>query len=153
MITTAIFLSMILVYGFNVLSKTSKKDLRKPTQDKVTAMSSLISQKYLEKSPRGFTIGKVEKRYFNIIPNKRNILNQIYLGGPGSNKSSLLLNYLLYNFNYSKYSETCLILNLKGELLRKSTKKDRDDIREINPITSGGYGYDVVLCQENGQVK
>lgn len=140
--TTAIFLSVNLMYAFNIFSKTSKKDLRKPTQDKLNAMSSLIGQKYLGKLPNGFTIGKVGKRYFNIIPDKKNILNQIYYGGPGSGKSAIILNYLLHR-NLSNIPDIVFVIDLKGELLRKSTLKKQDDIRVINPISSGGCGYDV----------
>lgn len=126
-----------------------KKDVISDSTDKQRAKYHSVPKKYLSETPDGLTVG-----YYDIGPRKMYVRlpfqdspdHQLILGSPGSNKSTTLLNALIFNYNYAnRYNRLCSVLAIdaKPELSKKSVDESRNDVKIINPTTYGTYGFDV----------
>ena len=74
------------------------------------------------------------------------------IGGPGSGKSSTLLNTLIYNYQFgdSQSELTVFAIDIKPELQRKSVDFDEygNYLRVLNPSSMSPlfWGWDVFYC-------
>lgn len=102
-------------------------------------------RRYLASKPCGLTVGKRFHRYV-CIPFLTSPEHQLIIGSPGSNKSTTLLNALIYNYNFANEGEgfcSVIAIDAKPELSAKSVVESRSDIRIINPTVYDSYGFDV----------
>lgn len=113
--------------------------------DKRKAQKHPIPQEYLSTNPSGFTVGKKGSKYVR-LPFFNSPFHQLILGSPGSNKSTSILNALLWNFNFEKEDRrlrSVLAVDCKPELSKKSVYECRDDVKIINPTSKNSWGFDV----------
>lgn len=132
--------------NFNPIKRTAVMD---NSADKRKAQYHPVPSKYLSKSPDGFTVGYYyygPRRMYVRLPFLDSPEHQLILGSPGSNKSTTLLNALLFNYNYAnRYDKlrAVLAIDAKPELSKKSVDESRPDIKIINPTSYDSCGFDV----------
>lgn len=74
------------------------------SKDKIRAMHPHVPNEFLSKDPHYLTVGTYGtflKKYVN-IPFFKSPDHMLIIGSPGSQKTTTLLNMLLYNFNFSE---------------------------------------------------
>ena len=109
-----IFLGGMLLFA-EAYSQYSRTHYHRTKQQR-DAQHPKVAQRWLQKRPKGIVIGKAGGKYF-CIPESRDLLNLICLGGSGSGKSSgplactILQNHVDQGFTY-------LTIDIKGELHR-----------------------------------
>lgn len=115
------------------------------SKDKRKAMYPTIPSRYLSKKPDDFTLGKYHHKYFRLPIDLNDITHCLVIGGPGSFKSSTLLNALIWNFNFAKGKDkfTVFAMDVKPELARKSVDTRSDQCHVFNPSIKDGWGWDV----------
>lgn len=126
-------------------SPLKRLQLTDNSADKNRAMYHPVPKKYLSKEPDGFTVGKYGSRFVR-LPFHSSPEHQLILGSPGSNKSTSLLNALIWNYNYEdsdKGLRSVLAIDAKPELSSKSVDESRSDVRIINPASFDSWGFDV----------
>lgn len=95
---------LFLVPNFEDSNKDHPASLSK---DKKNAMHPCVPKEFLSKEPHHLTVGtygKLPKQYVN-IPFFQSPDHMLIIGSPGSQKTTTLLNMLLYNFNFSEIDE------------------------------------------------
>lgn len=115
------------------------------SDDKRKAQNRPISKEYLSWEPSGLTVGRYRGR-FVALPFLNSPEHQLILGAPGSRKSSLLTNALIYNYNFASEDEqlhAVFCIDVKPELSRLSVEEDRSDIKIVDPAAAERYGFDV----------
>lgn len=113
------------------------------SDDKRRAQNTPIPREYLSRFPEELTIGRKGNRYV-VMPFLESPLHQFIFGAPGSRKTSIILNALIWFFNYGGDSiQSVLAVDAKPELSRKSVYEDRDDVIIINPTDIDSVGFDV----------
>lgn len=131
---------------FNPLKK---KDVMKNSTDKKKAQYHKVPSKYLSKEPKDFTVGYYwygPRKMYVYLPFLSSPEHQLLIGSPGSNKSTTLLNALLYTYNFAPLSNrlrSVLAIDAKPELSKKSVEETRPDVRIINPASMDSCGFDV----------
>ena len=114
---------------------------------KITAQHPPVAKEYLSNIPDGLVLGREGKNYVRFPIAKGHALSTIILGTPGSGKSTLLLTSLIYQFSRKlkagEERQTYFILDVKPELLRKSTMPGNVHIRELSIHDRSKYGWDV----------
>ena len=131
--------------NFNPI-KTSVTD---NSTDRNKAQYHPVPSKYLSKTPDGFTVGyyyRGPRKMYVRLPFLDSPEHQLILGSPGSNKSTTLLNALIFNFNYANQFDrlrSVLAIDAKPELSKKSVDESRSDIKIINPTIFDSCGFDV----------
>lgn len=146
---------VVLVFFANVKRKVldgetdfglgKRLDPARDSADKMRVKHHAPPLKYLTKKPSGLTVGRYMNRFVS-IPFLNSPEHQLILGSPGSNKSTTLLNALLYNYNFADESDglcSVIAIDAKPELSAKSVSEARPDIRIINPTTYDSYGFNV----------
>lgn len=102
-IATVAIISLIAVEIF--IPDNGKKDQPSSlSKDKKKAMHPRVPQEFLTKEPHHLTVGtygNIHKKYVN-IPFFQSPDHMLIIGSPGSQKTTTLLNLLLYNFNFSQ---------------------------------------------------
>lgn len=126
-------------------SLSAKQDVTGISSSKRKAMYPKISQELLSSKPEGLIVGKYGKKYVRIPIDRRNIMNSITLGSPGSGKSAgIFLTTLINNFMKDKPDLTVFALDIKPELARKSVKHGEDtNVKIVDFTDRGSYGWDV----------
>ena len=131
---------------FNPLKRTTVID---NSTDKRKAQYHPVPSKYLSAAPDGFTVGRdifgPRRRYVR-LPFLDSPEHQLILGSPGSNKSTTILNALIFNYNFANNRNrlrSVLAIDAKPELSKKSVDESRPDVKIINPTTYNSYGFDV----------
>lgn len=114
--------------------------------DKNKAIYHGIPSKFCSPIPDGLTLGKQGKNFVR-IPFEDSPEHQFILGPSGSNKSTSLLNAMIYNQNFRDNKQegylSALVVDCKPELSKKSVDESRSDIKIINPTTSDSvWGFD-----------
>lgn len=106
-----------------------------------------VAEEYLSKNPDGLVLGRLGKKFVRFPIAKGRALSTIILGTPGSGKSTLLLTSLIYQLNKKlkpgEERQTYFMLDVKPELLRKSTMPEDVHIRELSIHERRKYGWDV----------
>ena len=106
-----------------------------------------VAKEYLSKTPDGLVLGKEGKMFVRFPIAKGHALSTIILGTPGSGKSTLILTSLIYQLNRKlktgEERQTYFILDVKPELLRKSTMPGAAHMRELSIHDRSKYGWDV----------
>lgn len=128
------------------LSKAAEDtDNRALSADKKKALYHSPPKRYLSKEPDGLTIGTFKNNYIR-IPFLDSPEHQLIIGAPGDNKSSTILNGIIWNFNFAKDDKrlrSMLVVDVKPELSRKGVFEGRQDIKIINPSQKSSCGFDV----------
>lgn len=113
--------------------------------DKNKAIYHKIPSEFLSDVPNGLTLGKQGRKYIR-IPFKNSPEHQLIYGAPGSNKSTSLLNSLIYSQNFADGKNdgflSALVVDCKPELSKKSIDESRKDLKIINPTSFDSYGFD-----------
>ncbi len=149
---------MLLIFLVNVKRKVFdkednfnplKKNVIDNSVDKRKAQYHPVPYKYLSTNPDGFTVGRdgfgPYKRYVR-LPFFDSPEHQLILGSPGSNKSTTILNALIFNYNYAnQYNRlrSVIAIDAKPELSKKSVDESRPDIKIINPTSYDSCGFDI----------
>lgn len=150
----------VIVLGKNILWLNSNKkiglmtwfgryvyDPPDVTGRKYKAQHPKVDDKYLSNIPDGLVLGRSGKKYVRFPISKGHALSSIILGTPGSGKSVLLLSLLIYQLNIAtpkgKDRPTYFILDVKPELLKKSTYPNNKYVKELSITNRGKYGWDV----------
>lgn len=154
-------IAMLTIHSFQLVflgredfsPKGIKKDPTLRPKDKLVAMTPTIPAKYLSREPEGWTLGKTNSGYFNIpdVPVDGDNENFIFIGPPGSGKSTILENYLLYNSQYAAADQhaTVFVNDIKPSLQMHTVIYDPSDpsckVRCINPTSLSDYyfGWDL----------
>lgn len=148
---------MLLLFLVNVKRKVVDKETRfspirsvtENSTDKNRAQYHPVPAKYLSKTPDGFTVGYYyygPRKMYVRLPFLDSPEHQLILGSPGSNKSTTLLNALIFNYNYANQFNrlrSVLAIDAKPELSKKSVDESRPDVKIINPTTYDSCGFDV----------
>ena len=126
-----------------------RKDKRELSSDKRAAQHHKVPSAYLSNEPDGLTIGEcrdhLRKKYVR-LPFFESPEHQMILGAPGARKSSVILNALLWNYNFASEKQkftSVLAVDAKPELALKSVDIRRKDILIINPTSRDSWGFDV----------
>lgn len=122
-----------------------KESVTALSRDKQVAMRQAVPVEYRNERPNGETIGKVGHD-FVCLPFLKSPEHQLIIGAPGSGKSSMIINSLIWNFNFALPKDrlnAVLAVDCKPELSRKSVYEGRKDIKVINPTVETSYGFDV----------
>ena len=119
---------------------------------KYKAQHPPVDEKYLSDKPDGLVLGKQGKKYVRFPISKGHALSSIILGTPGSGKSVLLLSLLVYQLNKANPKDespkgrdrpTYFIIDVKPELLKKSTYPSDKYVKELSVTNRSKYGWDV----------
>lgn len=130
---------------FNPFKMNSVTDI---SDDKRRAQNKPVPHRYLSNKPDGLTIGRRGWKYVR-IPFEKSPEHQLIYGSPGSKKSNVIKNALLYILNREQGSSGGisggLVIDVKPELSRYTVYEGRDDIMVLNPsvIEDNRYGFDV----------
>lgn len=112
-----------------------------------------VDEEYLSDKPDGLVLGRKGKQYVRFPIKKGHALSTIILGTPGSGKSTLLLTTLIYQLNKKpkqrqkkaeqiEERQVFFILDVKPELLRKSSYPGDKHIRELSILDRSKWGWD-----------
>lgn len=112
------------------------------SQDKMRAQNHPVSKTYLSDVPDGLTIGRYKRKYVR-IPFQESPEHVLLLGAPGSNKSTILENAIIYNFNIKEEFYSAFIMDVKPELSRNSVYEKDPRVRILNPSSIASIGFDV----------
>ena len=130
-------------YKEDNFSPFNRNQLTDRSREQKAAQNKRVPKEYLSSTPSDLTLGKYGSQYV-ILRFLESPEHQFIFGAPGSRKTSLMLNALIWFFNYAKNGLTsALVVDPKPELSRKSVYEDRDDVIIINPSESGGFGFDI----------
>ena len=102
-----------------------------------------INEDFLSKQPDGLILGKCKNKY---VTYPLTGLSAIVIGLPGSGKSTLLLSTLIHQLHIKKkrkIKNTFFVLDVKPELLRKSTFPWMKNVRELSIQDRSKYGWDI----------
>ena len=126
-------------------SLSVKQDVTGISNAKRKAMYPKVPEELLSHKPEGLIVGKCGKKYVRIPIDRRNIMNSITLGSPGSGKSAgIFLTTLINNFMKQQPDLTVFALDIKPELAKKSIKKGEGTKAKIVDFTDrSSYGWDV----------
>lgn len=157
--------TMLMVFMSNVVKKIGGKTDFRPfrkeksvtdiSPDKRKAQNLAPPQEYLSPEPEGLTVGKRGKHYVG-VPMLDKLIHILFLGAPGSGKSTILLNLLLWIYNFAateKKPLSVLAIDCKPELSQKSIfekpsresddSKKHPEIKILSPSKFEGWGFDV----------
>lgn len=110
--------------------------------DKIKAQNHPVSKAYLSDAPDGLTIGRYKKLYVR-IPFQESPEHLLLIGAPGSNKSTILENAIIYDFNVEENFHSGFIMDVKPELSRNSVYECDPRVRILNPSSLESIGFDV----------
>ena len=135
---------------FNPLSNLSPTRI---SEDKRKAQRHPPPREYLSKVPNGYTLGRRFGKYVR-IPFLSSPEHQLIIGAPGSNKSTVTLNAIIWNFNFeekAKRFRSLLAIDCKEELSRLTVNIRNKYVKIINPSKKNTTGFDVYygLTQES----
>ena len=128
-------------YAWYTASK--KGDVLSKSKDKRKALNHAPARTYLSNKPNGLTVGKHKGNYVR-IPFLDSPEHQLIVGAPGDNKSSTILNAILYNMNYATEEEklcSILAVDIKPELSYKGVYENNLDVRIVNPTRINSTGF------------
>lgn len=149
LICFAINLIRYYFFGVRDFRPFQKKNPLTISDDKLNAMNATDESEFSSTKLCGFIVGRLKNRYFCIPKDPNNILHTLVIGGPGSGKSSTLLNTLISNYQVVNPHEamTVFAIDIKPELQRKSVDFDESGnrVRVLNPSSMSPlfWGWDV----------
>lgn len=116
------------------------------SERKKAAQHPPVAEEYLSDEPDGLVLGREGKRFVRFPIAKGHALSTIILGTPGSGKSTLILTSLIYQLNRKlkagEERQTFFILDVKPELLRKSSFPGDSNIKELSIHDRSKFGWD-----------
>ncbi len=141
---------LILFSGFIVFlvvilpSLGGKKDVTRISESKKRAMYPKIPNELLSSKAEGLIVGREGNKYIRIPVERRNIMNSVIIGSPGSGKSAgPFLTTLIPNFMQKNPPLTCFVLDIKPELAKKSIKKsDNVNVKIVDFTDRESCGWD-----------
>lgn len=139
-IAIIIFLSWII---YALIISIKKRNVLAKSSDKKKALNHAPAREYRSKKPIGLTVGRY-KRDFVSIPFLDSPEHQLIVGAPGDNKSSTILNAILYNMNFATINErlcSIIAIDIKPELSYKGVYEDQSDVAVINPTKFDSTGF------------
>ncbi|MCR4752034.1 MAG: type IV secretion system DNA-binding domain-containing protein [Eubacterium sp.] len=113
------------------------------SEDKTTAQHRPIPKRFLSRTPDGLTVGQLGHGRYVRIPFLRSPLHQIIYGAPGSNKTTVILNSLIWNFNFAKVEErmhAVFGLDVKPDISIRAV--DETEVYILNPSEMHSVGFD-----------
>lgn len=115
------------------------------SKSKKKAMYPAITSEYLSDVPEGLIVGHKGKQYVRIPIEKKNIMNSVIIGSPGSGKSAgPFLCTLISAFMKKQNPFACYVLDIKPELYKLSVKSDEsENVKRIDFSNRNSYGWDV----------
>lgn len=126
-------------------SLSAKQKVTGISDSKRKAMYPPIAEELLSDKPEGLLVGKQGRKYIRIPIDRRNIMNSIILGSPGSGKSAgPFLSTLINNFMKREPDLTVFCLDIKPELQRKSIKQgEGTKVKTVDFTDRKSFGWNV----------
>lgn len=126
-------------------SLSAKNKATEASESKKRAMYPKIPAELLSAKPEGLIVGRAGKDYVRIPIDRRNIMNSVIIGSPGSGKSAgPFLTTLIANFMQEKPPLTVFALDIKPELAKKSLKKgELVNVKIVDFSDRDSCGWDV----------
>lgn len=126
------------VCGFSNVSNVTKQ--------KNVATYPKIPEGYLQRRPEQLVLGLNNKKYVCVPIDLHNLLSNILIvGPPGAGKSVLIENILLAN-NFIKRHFNYAMVDIKGELVCKTSYLGDSNIHIFNPTDRLAVGWDVYFA-------
>lgn len=139
-----LFGCLIVFLAFVLPNLGNKKDVTKISESKKMAMYPKIPAELLSPKAEGLILGQYNNKYIRIPIERKNIMNSVIIGSPGSGKSAgPFLTTLISNFMQKNPPLTCFVLDIKPELARKSIKKsDNVNVKIVDFTDRESCGWD-----------
>lgn len=103
-----------------------------------------VNDEFLSKRPEGLILGKYKNSF---VTYPLTGLSAMIIGLPGSGKSTMLLSTLIYQLHHKhknpKIKNTFFVLDVKPELMRKSSYPWAKNVRELSIQDRSKYGWNV----------
>lgn len=139
-----LFGGLIVFLTFVLPSIGDKKDVTKISESKKKAMYPKIPNELLSSKAEGLILGREGNKYVRIPIERKNIMNSVIIGSPGSGKSAgPFLTTLISNFMQKEPKLTVFVLDIKPELCRKSIlKSDNTNVKIVDFTDRESCGWD-----------